>query len=455
MTLQAQARIPSLEVSGRARQPRDSVTLLTIFIGALFFLPARFVFIKVGAAGRPALVVGLGALALWTMYLFIPARRAGRGQPMRWAVGFYLLVLGTSYVAALDRGMPGVEARGADRELLLSLSLAGIALAAMDGLPTRATIDRVLLRLNYAAATMAAVGAVQFATGFDATRMIQIPGLVLNRELIIVGTRGSGGVPRVAGTAGHYIEFGVILGMMLPLAIHFARHAVTHRQRQARWASVLLMGLGIPFSVSRAGAVAVAISLVVASIGWTLRFKFNVLATIAIGTVGLRVAKPGLVGTIRALFTNLGNDPSISGRTSDYVIIGGYVADRPWLGRGPGTFIPERYLLLDNQWIGQTVATGYVGTFAFAMLFVTGLALVSGIKHFAADEQSRDLVQSLAAALLTGAITSFFFDSMHFAIFGGVIFLLLGCLGALWQTEQIAATAITETRDGRADALLS
>lgn len=456
MTLQAETRRPSHSATLLpARRPRDSVVLLTTFIGALFLLPMRFVVTKVGAAGRPALLVGLGALALWGMYRFIPGRRMRRAQPMRWAVACYVLVVGVSYLFAIDRGMPGIEARSADREILLTLSLAGIALAAMDGLPTPAAIERILLRLNYAAGTMATIGVVQFVTGFDPTRMIHIPGLVLNRELIIVGTRGSGGVPRVGGTAGHYIEYGVILGMMLPLAIHFARFAQTRRQRQARWACVAVMGLGIPFSVSRAAAVAAGISLAVASIGWPLRFKLNVLAAIPIGIVGLRVAKPGLVGTIRALFTNLGNDPSISGRTSDYTAVGQYISDRPWFGRGPGTFIPDRYLLLDNQWIVQTVSTGYVGMFAFAMLFVTALGVISAVKHFAPDEQTKDLGQAIAAVLLTGAVTSFFFDSMYFAIFGGVIFLVFGCLGALWQVMDLAPAGKRGTQDGDADALLS
>ena len=32
----------------------------------------------------------------------------------------------------------------------------------------------------------------------------------------------------------------------------------------------------------------------------------------------LMVVRPGLLGTLRSLFTNLGNDPSIEGRTEDY-----------------------------------------------------------------------------------------------------------------------------------------
>ena len=73
---------------------------------------------------------------------------------------------------------------------------------------------------------------------------------------------------------------------------------------------------------------------------------------------------PGLLGTLRSLFLHASSDPSVKGRTNDYTVVFQYVGERPWFGRGPGTFLPGRYILLDNQFLGALVATGVVGVIA-------------------------------------------------------------------------------------------
>jgi len=346
-----------------------------------------------------------------------------------------LLLQGTAYVLGLDRGLQPVELRAADREMIVLFSLFGVALAAMDGLATRRELDHVLLRVSSAAGAMGTIGAIQFLTNYDPTRLISIPGLVLNSGLISVGQRGPAGIPRVAGTAGHYIEFGVVLALVLPIALHYARYAETPSQKRARWVCVSIIGIAIPFSVSRAGIVAIAVSLVIASGGWHWRARLNIAAGILLGVASLRLVNPRLIETLTELFASVDTDPSISGRTEDYKVVATFIRERPWFGRGPGTFIPDKYVLLDNHWISQVVSAGYIGAAALAILFLAGAAMALNVGK-AADERTRDLSQALVAALVTAAVTSFFFDSMHFAIFAGMVFLFLGAVGALWQLAE-------------------
>lgn len=437
--------------AGRAQTPRretsDSSFLLSIFVVVLFLLPARFVVVGAGAAGRPAVAIGLSALVLWALAFLRPRKVRRRPQVMKWLLAVHFLIIGTAYVLGLDRGLQAVELRAADREMIVLFSLLGIALAAMDGLPTRLALDHVLLRVSYAAGAMGIIGAIQFLTNFDPTRLISIPGLALNRGLISVGHRGPDGIPRVAGTAGHYIEFGVVLALVLPVALHYARYALTPSQLRARWACVVLIGISIPFSVSRAGIVAVAVALVIASGGWHWRTRLNIAVGTLIGAALLRFIKPGLMETITGLFASVGTDPSIAGRTNDYEIVATYIRDRPWFGRGPGTFIPEKYVLLDNHWIAQVVSAGYIGAATLAILFLAGAVMALTIGRQTEDERTRDLAQALLAALATAAVTSFFFDSMHFAIFAGMVFLLLGVVGALWQLSSPARRADASQRN--------
>ncbi len=94
------------------------------------------------------------------------------------------------------------------------------------------------------------------------------------------------------------------------------------------------------------------------------------------GLVAFSGVVPGLLGTIKSSFTNLGNDPSVEGRTDDYDIVFTYIGNRPWFGRGPGTFLPSRYIVLDNEALYTLVTIGYVGLVAVIALFVA-MALIA------------------------------------------------------------------------------
>ncbi len=80
-----------------------------------------------------------------------------------------------------------------------------------------------------------------------------------------------------------------------------------------------------------------------------------------VAVVGLRLAIPGLVGTLYSLFSNLQNDPSVSGRTSDYAVVLGLFDQHAILGRGLFTFVPRYYRILDNQYLMILVELGVVG----------------------------------------------------------------------------------------------
>ena len=146
---------------------------------------------------------------------------------------------------------------------------------------------------------------------------------------------------------------------------------------------------------------------------------------------------PGLLGTLRSLFANYKNDPSVQGRTSDYTVVFHYLGQRPWFGRGPGTFIPSRYIVLDNQILGQLVSLGVIGLAALILLFVTALAAARWMaKSPKLPEEDRHLAAALAATVAAGFVTSFTFDSLAFPIFAGTLFLAFGAIGALWRLKR-------------------
>jgi O-antigen ligase len=350
-------------------------------------------------------------------------------------LGIYVIGYLLSYLAGYRRVLDAQEASSADRTLLVTLALVGLALTTADGVSSRVRLDRLLKRLLIAALLMALVGHLQFLARIDLTRYIRVPGLSLNAPLIGVGERGGPGFARVAGTAGHYIEFGVLMAMVLPIAIHYALFARTRGQRQWRWTVVILIFAGIPFSISRSAIVAVAAGLLCLGCAWTLRRQFNALAGLTVMVFVLQALKPGLIGTIRSLFTNVENDPSVQNRTADYEAVSLYFHQRPWLGLGQGTAMPDKTVLLDNQILGQLVGGGLVGLVTLLLIFVVGFSLGRRLRRTALDEETRHLGQALASVLVVALVASFTFDSFYFTTFAATLFLALGALGALWRLE--------------------
>jgi O-antigen ligase len=362
-------------------------------------------------------------------------------QPVRILVGLYLIVILVTYATGWARNMFPDEARNATRLVIETFALAGIALVAADAIQSRERLNVLLQRLVYGAAFMGLVGDIEFMTKFNLATYIQVPGLSVNDQLIAIGSRGTLGFARVAGTASHYIEFGVVLGMLVPLAIHFAIFAPTRGRRQFNWLLVFIMAIGVPFAVSRAAAIALVVSVVVVAACWTGRARLNAILAAVLLAIGMKAAKPGLIGTIRGLFIHAGTDTSITSRTDDYRVAFQLIGERPLLGRGAGTFIPSRYRFLDKQILMTTIESGVVGLIALVALLLGGAALAHRVGKFASYPETKHLGYVLLGAFTVAALTSFTFDSLSFPIFAIVLFLLLGVAGAMWRLERPARHA--------------
>ncbi len=148
---------------------------------------------------------------------------------------------------------------------------------------------------------------------------------------------------------------------------------------------------------------------------------------------GMQVLVPGLLGTVKSLFLNIRNDPSFQGRTDDYANIGKFIRERPFFGRGIGTFLPSLYILLDNQYIGIILEMGFVGLASLALLFLSGIFSARSARRRSSDQSVRSLGQAFAASIVIAMASFITFDALSFAMVTGVVFLLLGCCGAIWR----------------------
>lgn len=409
----------------------DAVSLLTIYLVLLIAVPSRLVFGAIGSTGTPAAVVGVVALVWWGASRIVPSIGGATGlQPVRTTVLAFCVAVALSEIAGAARAMDGVETRAANASLFGLAAAGGVAWLAADGIDRLARLLVLVDRIVIGGAALASLGIVQFFTGFDITKYLWFPGTHINGDLQLIQIRD--GFNRVAGTAVHPIEFGVVLATIFPIAVHQAMHRGSD-SRLRRVAPALLIAAALPMSLSRSAILGVIAAGLVLALGWTWPQRANA-AVVTVGFLGvMRAVIPGLLGTLRNLFTNLQSDSSYVARTNHAQEAWNYIGAAPWIGRGFGTFLPERYVLLDNQYLGTLAETGIIGLVALVSVFCAAFVVAHHVSQTILDPELQSLGRALAASAVVPLVTYVTYDAFSLRMGVGITFLLLGCAGAFWR----------------------
>jgi len=416
-------------LDGRAnRLGIDGVTLLTIYVVLLFAVPSRLVFAPLGGAGTPALIVGCAGAAFWLWY------HLHRSQPfppastrVRWSLGAFVATVLASYAAAMYRPIVAAEVSTADLGLILLVGWVGVALVAHDGISDITRFETLVGRLTVAGGAVAILGILQFLTRQPLIDHVEFPGLTTNASLDSV--LGRSGFARPAGTAIHPIEFGVMLTVVLPFALHRGLY-YDHLNRLRRWWPTLAIAGAIPLSISRSALVGSAVVLLVLLPTWPSARRWASLALIGalFGVIFLTI--PGMLRTLTTMFTGIGGDSSARSRTDSYGLALEFVARNPVVGRGWSTFLPA-YRILDNQYLGALVEVGVLGLSALLALILTAFLSARRARTLTTDPSQRDLAQATAAGIASAAVSLAFFDGFGFPMASGLFFLVIGMSGAL------------------------
>ena len=428
----------------------DAGTLLSLMIGLLTLIPASLILPGMTDIGRPALVVALLLWFWWISTRLNPHLVMVGPNPIRFAVLAYAVSMLASYAVGFLRGLTVMEANGADRALLSMLAFTGVILVTADGLPNWERLNGLLRVFVWCSAVMALIGLLQAILKIDITQYMMVPGLQPKGYIPSFETRGAS--VRVASTTSHYIELSAVMAVALPLAIHYARFSAERWRRRGFLVSALLIAAAIPVTISRTGVVAAGVAILCMLPVWSWRMRYNVLALGAGLVAALMVAKPGLLGTIRDLFTGANEDTSVQARTERYGMVGHFFAQRPWLGRGTGTWIPPQYQILDNEWLTLALNNGLVGVAILGALHITAITLTVLAWRRAGSEEGRHLCAALIAAQLGALLVAAFFDSLSFTTYATVISLMIGACGAVWRfTHPSRQVRTSATRWSRAE----
>jgi O-antigen ligase len=421
-----------------------ATTLLNLWIIALILVPANLVVKPLGGAGSPAQIIGLLAGGWWlgTQFGRAEARPPTRRSYVLIAMLAFVVMIVVSYIVATSRPIGDLELSSADRGILEIFSWLGIFLLVCTEVTSRAALDRTLRLLVILVGVAAALGVTQFLTGISFVDSISIPGLSPNQALTSI--YGRNGFARPAGTSVHPIEFGVLLAMTLPIALHYAINDVGRRSRFVRWIPVAAIAIAIPISISRSALIGVVVVLAIVLPGWPARRRRLTYLTIVVVLGTVYIAIPGLLGTLLGLFTGIGTDDSALSRTNSYDLAASFIARAPLLGRGFSTFLPE-YRILDNQYLGLLIEIGFIGILIFIGLLLTGTYEASRLAVGGADLQTRALGRSLMAAIVAAACAYATFDALGFNQVASLTFFLLGCVGLLTRLEPVQSKFLTRT----------
>lgn len=420
-------RLSRSNLSGRGRG-FDGLSVLTVYLVLLYAVPSSLTITALGSAGRPASLWALFAGVWWCWWQIQRPVPSGSGlQPVRLALFALLTIAMLSYATAMLRGLPADETNPADNGMLRLAAWAGMLLVAHDGLSDVEALRRFLRRIAWAGAIVAGLGIAQFFTGNALIDWISIPGM--SSDIAVLDSRG--GFPRASATASQPLEYGVVLCMTFPIAIVLAMEDMA-RWPLARWIPAGIIAIASVLSVSRSELIGLVVGILV------LLPTFSGRARVVLGSLALALAAatavlvPGLLGTIRGLFTGITNDPSTLSRTNSYEAAGELVSRFPLVGKGFGTLL-ARYHIFDNQYLLVAIELGVLGLIAFVTLVLTALAATGLARERAVARIDRQLTQALLASALSGAIMMAFFDGLSFPMSAGLLFLILGLCGGAFR----------------------
>jgi O-antigen ligase/polysaccharide polymerase Wzy-like membrane protein len=430
------------EIPDLARRNTGTVPLLTTYLIMLVFIPSALVLAPLGGAGSPARIFSAGLLGWYLVMWLHPGFPLDRGrQPVRTAALMLTCAVVATYVSANRQVLPGLERNGIDRGLIALAGWLGVLLLAVDGIRRWDELVTLLRRMVNCATVLAAVGITQFATGLNLAAYVSLPGFVTKIPFVDLMSRG--GLYRPSATTAQPLEFAAVLVICLPIALHLAR-AATPGARLGRWAQVALITAALPLTVSRSAVLGLAVVVLMLVPTWPRAQRRAALLVIGTALCLLWAALPGVLTVLGELFIHVSAGTSSVSRLSAYSSAGPFIAQHPWLGRGMGTFFPQTYFFVDNQYLTTLIETGVTGLAALAGLLGTGLYAARAARRAASSDRARDLLQSLAASVAAAAASFATFDALSFASASGLTFLVLGCAGAGWRLARAGSRAPAE-----------
>ena len=345
-----------------------------------------------------------GCGALWALTRLTGQRSRIRSRSLTIAVLLYLVASLMSYALAMGRGVPPSVLQFGDRSIftILTLGLMAFAISPWSDLPPAL---RWFSRVCWSAArSVRSSRSSSVVTGIDLAPQFRLPGLKAS-DFVLVTNLAREGINRPQGSAGHPLELGAVMTVMVPLGVGIIASARAKSEKAWPWIlCTAILVCGAVVTVSRSALIGLAASVVVMAWRWPIQ-RLGATIAGAIAAVGLGwLLQLQVVTAFAGSFANLSNDSSIASRAAGAAWVSAHYGEHFWFGVGGSL---HQAPLLDNDYLSRLMETGVLGLIAYVVLL--GVALVLALRASAAAstvtaELAGAISGSLAAFIVIGTI---------------------------------------------------
>ena len=347
---------------------------------------------------------------VWLAALLVGGRGMPRFRrsPLNWAVGGFLVAAVTSILVNASQLANLDELSLSVKKLALLLGYVLFYLLVTSIL--RPAEVRAFVTLTIGLACITAIGTiVQYRTGTNL--FFSWGAKVLGPAGLTIDPPPAGDQFGRAAITGP-TEHGLVDALMLTIAFALCLTRLTAPATRRRWlvglaAVVILAGA---FATQRKSALVVPVAVVAAMAAMRPREAVRLAPIGVVMLLAMPVIAPGALGSIRnQLFTNqLQQSNSTTGRTQDYAAVQPDLAAHPTFGRGYGSYDPHKYRIIDNQYIGLAIETGFVGVAAYLLLLLGVVAAARPAMRSGDPERGPPAVAAACAAVGIGVAAALF-----------------------------------------------
>jgi O-antigen ligase len=219
----------------------------------------------------------------------------------------------------------------------------------------------------------------------------------------------------INGPAEHAIAAATMFSMALPFAVvGFLRSEESRHKALYAVATALILCASFA-TIRKTGALGMATGLLVL-FAYRPRAMLRLLPLGLVALLAVQFTAPGAVTRVKAQFFggNLTSEKGTAkGRTRDYKPVQPDILQHPVLGRGYGSYTPNQYRFLDNEYLQRLVETGVVGLVAY-LLVILAIVFTAHLTTRARDPVRSTTAMAIVAACAVYGVTNATYDQLSF-----------------------------------------
>lgn len=417
---------------------------IAAFAAMLFLLPFDAMAVTSAKPDRPLLVVILG---LWLLSLAVMRgenRPRLSGSVLHGAILFFVVTAVLSLLLNADTlRIHGELGLGLKKLLFLFCFFSVFVVTASALRPGEA---RAFIPLIVGLGCVAALGSVwEYRTGYNV--FYELGGKLIHGGLdlptVAIEKDATGRIP-VLGPTIHPLAVAQLLAMVVPFAVVGGLYASTSRRKVFYGVAMLILLAGVFATQRKTGPIVLAAGVLTVFI-YRPRQMLRAAPAGILLLLAVPLVAPSALGSVRDQLQPGAATSTLSSRDrlSDYEAIGPEILNHPALGRGWQTYDPERYRVLDNEYLSILIGNGWLGLAAFALLLIAALAVCT--RAIRTDDPARAPPALAAAGVVTMvAVASATFDTIAFAVVPYTFCLMLGLAAACAPPSRHALGQISE-----------